>query len=93
MPGPGGHPDGAARVDSVTVRVLVAEDDPGLGQVIGRGLRENGYVVDVVPDGDAALRFLRTYEYSVAVLDWRMPGISGLEVVQRIGGRGSRHPS
>ena len=66
------------------MRVLVAEDDRGLGEVIGRGLREKGYVVDVVPDGDAALRFLRTYEYSVAVLDWRMPGITGLEVVQRM---------
>ena len=66
------------------MRVLVAEDDHGLGEVIGRGLREKGYVVDVVPDGDAALRYLRTYEYSVAVLDWRMPGISGLEVLQRM---------
>ena len=72
------------RVDSVSVRVLVAEDDQGLGEVIGRGLREKGYVVDVVPDGDAALRYLRTYEYAVAVLDWRMPGTSGLEVVQRM---------
>ena len=69
--------------------VLVAEDDRGLGEAIGRGLREKGYLVDVVPDGDTALRFLRTYEYSVAVLDWRMPGISGLEVVQRM--RRARH--
>jgi DNA-binding response OmpR family regulator len=74
----------AAQVDSVSVRVLVAEDDRGLGEVIGRGLRERGYVVDVVPDGDTALRFLKTYEYAVAVLDWRMPGTSGLEVVQRM---------
>ena len=79
-----GHAGHAAQVDSVTVRVLVAEDDQGLGDVIGRGLREKGYVVDVVPDGDTALRFLRTYEYAVVVLDWRMPGTSGLEVVQRM---------
>jgi DNA-binding response OmpR family regulator len=64
--------------------VLVAEDDQGLGEVVGRGLREKGYVVDVVPDGDTALRYLRTYEYAVVVLDWRMPGTSGLEVVQRM---------
>jgi DNA-binding response OmpR family regulator len=37
-----------------------------------------------VPDGDTALRFLRTYEYAVIVLDWRMPGVSGLEVVHRM---------
>jgi len=64
--------------------VLVAEDDRGLSEVIGRGLQEKGYVVDLVPDGDAALRFLRIYEYSVVILDWRMPGLSGLEVVQRM---------
>jgi DNA-binding response OmpR family regulator len=64
--------------------VLVAEDDQGLGEVIGRGLREKGYVVDVVPDGDSALRHLRIYEYAVVVLDWRMPGTDGLEVVRRM---------
>ena len=84
MPAHDVHPHGTTQVDSITVRVLVAEDDRGLGDVIGRGLREKGYVVDVVPDGDTALRYLRTYDYSVAVLDWRMPGISGLEVVQRM---------
>ena len=71
-------------VDSDSVRLLVAEDDRGLGEVIARGLRDKGYVVDVVPDGDTALRYARTYEYAVIVLDWRMPGVSGLEVVQRM---------
>jgi len=70
----------------------VAEDDPGLRSVLERGLRENGYVVDVVPDGERALAFLRTYEYEVAVLDWRMPGISGLDVVREMRRRGSPLP-
>ena len=64
------------------MRVLVAEDDPGLRSVLERGLRENGYAVDAVADGDQALAYLRAYPYSAAVLDWRMPGRSGLEVVQ-----------
>ena len=34
--------------------MLVAEDDEGLGEVLARGLREQGYVVDLVPDGEAA---------------------------------------
>jgi DNA-binding response OmpR family regulator len=76
----------------LVVRVLVAEDDPGLRSVLERGLRENGYVVDVVPDGERALAFLRTYEYEVAVLDWRMPGISGLDVVREMRRRGSPLP-
>jgi len=74
------------------VRVLVAEDDPGLRSVLERGLRENGYVVDAVPDGERAEAFLRTYEYEVAVLDWRMPKVSGLEVLQGLRRRGSALP-
>ena len=64
------------------MRVLVAEDDQGLREALGRGLRENGYTVDTVPDGQTAMTYLRSYEYEVVVLDWRMPGVSGLEVLQ-----------
>jgi two-component system, OmpR family, response regulator len=74
------------------MRVLVAEDDPGLRSVLERGLRRSGYVVDAVPDGDRALLFLRSYDYEVAVLDWRMPGASGLDVVQELRRRGSKVP-
>jgi two-component system OmpR family response regulator len=74
------------------VRVLVAEDDPGLRSVLERGLREGGYVVDAVADGEAAVDFLRAYEYEVVVLDWRMPGMTGLEVVQSMRRGGSLVP-
>ena len=66
------------------MRVLVAEDDIGLRNVLARGLREKNYVVDAVADGEEALRFLRSYEYELAVLDWRMPGTSGLDVLRWI---------
>jgi two-component system OmpR family response regulator len=74
------------------MRVLVAEDDPGLRSVLERGLREHGYVVDAVVDGDTALNYLRSYAYEVAVLDWRMPGATGIEVVRRMRARGDRTP-
>jgi DNA-binding response OmpR family regulator len=74
------------------VRVLVAEDDNGLRDVLARGLRENDYVVDAVPDGEEAIRFLRSYEYELAVLDWRMPGMSGLDVVRWIRHQRRRTP-
>jgi DNA-binding response OmpR family regulator len=64
------------------VRVLIAEDDAGLRDALTRGLREHGYVVDAVADGQAATRYLRSYEYELAVIDWRMPALTGLEVVQ-----------
>jgi DNA-binding response OmpR family regulator len=72
--------------------VLLAEDDAGLRSVLSRGLREQGYVVDAVADGEQALRHLRAYDYEVAVLDWRMPIRSGLEVLQELRRRGSSLP-
>jgi DNA-binding response OmpR family regulator len=66
------------------MRVLIAEDDTGLRDALERGLREQGYVVDGVGDGESAIRYLRSYEYELAIIDWRMPGMSGLEVVQQI---------
>lgn len=74
------------------MRVLVAEDDPGLRSVLERGLREHGYVVDAVADGDQALSYLRSYTYEAAVLDWRMPTVSGLDVVRTMRTRGDRTP-
>ncbi len=70
----------------------MAEDDPGLRSVLERGLREHGYVVDMVEDGTAALAYLRSYDYEVAVLDWRMPGSTGVEVVRAMRARGDRTP-
>ena len=74
------------------MRVLVAEDDTALRSVLERGLRENGYVVDSVADGSAALRHLRAYEYDVAVLDWRMPEHTGIEVIEEVRRTGDRTP-
>ena len=74
------------------MRVLVAEDDAALRSVLERGLREHGYVVDAVGDGEHALRHLRSYDYDVAVLDWRMPELSGIEVVTQARRLGDRTP-
>jgi DNA-binding response OmpR family regulator len=72
------------------MRVLVAEDDPGLRSVLERGLREQGFVVDAVADGTDALAYLRSYQYEVAVLDWRMPKKTGIEVLTEMRRRGDR---
>ncbi len=63
------------------MRVLVAEDDPGLRAVLVEGLQEFGYQVDAAADGEEAIDQLRFYGYDVAVVDWRMPRVSGLDVV------------
>jgi two-component system copper resistance phosphate regulon response regulator CusR len=74
------------------MRLLLAEDDVRLRSLLRRGLAENGYVVDEVERGDDALHLLRLYEYAVAVLDWRMPGLDGIEVVRAVRGLELRMP-
>jgi two-component system, OmpR family, response regulator len=73
------------------MRVLVAEDDPGLREVLVQGLEDAGYQVDAVGRGDDAIHQLKFYDYDVAVLDWRMPGADGIEVVAWT--RQSRRPT
>jgi DNA-binding response OmpR family regulator len=63
------------------MRILVAEDDPGLRDVMVLGLQDGGYQVDAVERGDDAIDRLRWYEYDVAIIDWRMPGAEGIDVV------------
>lgn len=74
------------------MRLLVAEDDPGLRSVLERGLAAAGYVVDAVEDGDVALDYLRIYDYEAAILDWRMPRRSGLEVLAELRNKGIAVP-
>jgi len=62
--------------------ILVAEDDASLREILVLGLEDNGFRVDAVERGDDAIDQLKFYEYDVAVLDWRMPGATGLDVVR-----------
>ncbi len=63
------------------MRVLVAEDDPALRDVLVLGLQDHGYQVDSAERGDDAIDLLKFYDYDLAVVDWRMPGAEGVEVV------------
>src|SRR5664279_6401105 len=63
------------------MRVLVAEDDPGLRDVLVLGLQDHGYQVDAAERGDDAIDLFKFYDYDVAIVDWRMPGVEGIEVV------------
>ena len=63
------------------MRILVAEDDPGLRDVLVLGLEDQGYHVDAVERGDDAIDQLRWYDYDVAIVDWRMPGAAGIDVI------------
>jgi DNA-binding response OmpR family regulator len=68
------------------VRVLVADDERMLADMMAEGLRRLAMAVDVVYDGDSALDRLGVNRYDVAVLDRDMPGRSGDEVCRWIAG-------
>ncbi len=66
------------------MRILLAEDDPLLGDGLRAGLRQLGFLVDWVRDGVAAERELRTHPYAAAVLDLGLPQKDGMAVLQDI---------
>ena len=63
------------------MRILLAEDDPLLGDGLRAGLRQLGFLVDWVRDGEAAERELRAQSYAAAVLDLGLPLKDGMEVL------------
>jgi two-component system OmpR family response regulator/two-component system response regulator QseB len=63
------------------MRILLAEDDPLLGDGLQAGLRQLGFQVDWVRDGVAAQRELRAQDYAAAVLDLGLPRMDGLDVL------------
>ena len=69
------------------MRILLAEDDPMLGDGLRAGLRQLGFQVDWVRDGLAAERELRSGDYAAAVLDLGLPLKDGLDVLQSLRAR------
>ena len=62
--------------------ILVVDDEPVARQSLTDILRLEGYTVNSVPNGQAAVEYVRTHPVEIMVVDLRMPGMDGLEVVQ-----------
>ena len=71
------------------MKILIVEDSQRLLRSLGQGLSKLGYAVDLAEDGDDGLAFAETYDYDVIVLDLMLPGLPGLEVLQRLRSGGS----
>jgi heavy metal response regulator len=74
------------------VKLLVIEDDRMVGQYVKRGLSEAGFQVDLVENGTDGLRLASEGQYDVVVLDLRLPGIEGREVLRTLRDRGNTVP-
>jgi two-component system OmpR family response regulator len=74
------------------MRLLVVDDDAKLSRAVGRGLRNEGYAVDVVEDGEAALMQAAVWDYDAIVLDVMLPRRDGFEVCRVLRERGCWAP-
>ncbi len=74
------------------MKILVVEDDRKVAGFIEQGLREEGYAVDVAPDGDEATMLAHVYEYDLLVLDVMLPKKTGLQVAAELRREGRRMP-
>jgi DNA-binding response OmpR family regulator len=74
------------------VRVLIAEDDPGVQHFVVKGLKERAYAVDAVANGSEALEQAEINSYDLIILDVMLPGLSGFEVCRRLREAGLKIP-
>ncbi len=74
------------------MRILLVEDDPELGDGLTIGLRQAGFAVDWVRDGNAADHALHAESFDLVVLDLGLPRLSGMEVLTRARARGQAMP-
>ncbi|HTL87867.1 MAG TPA: two-component system response regulator RppA [Leptolyngbya sp.] len=76
------------------MRLILIEDEPDLGDAIKRVLNHQAYIVDWFLDGTQAWSYLEDHwaQYSLAVFDWMLPGLSGIELCKRLRAKNSSLP-
>ncbi|HSY18842.1 MAG TPA: response regulator transcription factor [Candidatus Acidoferrales bacterium] len=66
------------------MRILLAEDEKKVADIIVRGLKAERFAVDICPDGQAAWETAEAYDYDLIILDLMLPKLSGTEVLEKI---------
>ncbi len=74
------------------MRLLLVEDDTTIASFIEKGMKENGFSVDVSADGVEGLDRALTEDYDVAVIDIMLPGMDGLTLIEKMRARGINFP-
>jgi DNA-binding response OmpR family regulator len=65
------------------MRILVVEDEPGISSFLKQGLEEEAFAVDVAENGKLGLELALSGTYDLLLLDWMVPGISGIELTRQ----------
>ena len=70
--------------EGASKKVLVIDDEDAVLQMIGEGLRRSSFDVDMASDGEKALQLIQQNHYDVTLCDWKMPGLNGQQVYERL---------
>ena len=65
-------------------KIIVADDEESMRWVLSKALKRKGFSVDLARDGDEALSLIQANSYDLAILDIKMPGLSGLDLLGRV---------
>ncbi|HEY9168194.1 MAG TPA: response regulator transcription factor [Lutibacter sp.] len=65
------------------MRILIVEDEPGISNFLKQGLQEESFSVDIAADGNKGLQMALSGDYDLLLLDWMVPGISGIEICRQ----------
>lgn len=65
------------------MRILIVEDEPGIYNFLKQGLEEESYAVDIAEEGKKGLQLALSGEYDLLLLDWMVPGLSGIEICRQ----------
>ncbi len=74
------------------MKILILEDEPKTGDYLRQGLREAGFVVDLIPNGVDGLHHALEDDYDLVILDVMLPGLDGWQVLQGIRRQGRQMP-
>lgn len=74
------------------MKILVIEDDPTVGQFVKRGLEEQRWTVDLAENGNDGEALASAGDYDLVILDMRLPGKSGMEVLHDLRARNFQRP-
>src|SRR5690606_21354129 len=65
------------------MRILIVEDETGISNFLKQGLEEESYAVDIAEEGKTGLQMALSGDYDLLLLDWMVPGISGIEICRQ----------
>ena len=65
------------------MRILIVEDEFGIAAFLKQGLEEESFAVDVAEEGKKGLQLALSDEYDLLLLDWMLPGLSGIEICRQ----------